>query len=97
MKAYFFSVRQQYDSDHIDVLYESLGSIPKYLPLEGGTGINYLFCVSREIEQIKQICENHKYKVNGFTEVVIQDEKYNNLHKVSIYGEEEYYCLVSTQ
>jgi hypothetical protein len=93
MKAYFFTVRQQYDSDHIDILYESLGSIPKYL---AGTGINYLFCVSREIEEIKQICEKHKYKINGiFTEVVIQDEKYNNLHKVSIYEGEEYYCLVS--
>jgi hypothetical protein len=91
MLVNFFSVRWTNESSSIDELYDSFGeNIPKYLPLEGGTGVNYLFCVKGCAKDIFEICKNHKYKVNGFCleedefddysfkKIEVDDDKYNN-------------------
>lgn len=63
----FFSVRVTVKSSNINELHKSFGvNIPMYLPLEGGSGINYLFCVSSDINNIIKICELHNYKINNF-------------------------------
>ena len=91
MITYFFSVKKQYDSSSIELLYAEFGNnIPLYLLLEGGQGLNYLFCLHMDKQKIEEICEKHKYEINGswygngFIEVEISDDLYNNNYQAMI-------------
>jgi hypothetical protein len=96
MSVYFFSVRKYDESSPIQILWNAFGSnIPYYLPLEGGTGINYLFCIKNTKEVIVDTCNKHKYIINsGLTNVEIVDSMYNNMYTATIsYTDPSYYVL----
>ena len=106
MISNFFSVKVTEKSIDINELYKSFGeNIPMYLPLEGGTGINYLFCVKGDTKNIFEICRNHYYDVNGcfdsdefddyaFKKIEIEDEKYNqNYYPCPTYYGDKLYKL----
>lgn len=102
----FFSVRQNENLSNIKDLYKSFGeNIPLYLPLEGGSGINYLFCVVGNTKDLFEICKSHHYDVNGcfdsdefddyaFKKIEIEDEKYNpNYYACPTYYGDKLYKL----
>lgn len=105
MLVNFFTVRWSNKSAPIDELSNNFGqNIPKYLPLEGGTGVNYLFCVSGNSKDLFEICKKYNYKVNGFglednefddysfKKINIDDDKYNNNYYAcpTYYGKDLY-------
>lgn len=101
MLTYFFSARQYSNSSSIEVLCKEFGeNIPQCLPLEGGEGINYLFCVNMDKQKIKEICKKHNFEINGeffnraFTEVEVNDNTYNNNYYATIsYDGTNHYVL----
>lgn len=96
MSAYFFSVRKHNESSPIQELWNAFGNnLPRYMPLEGGTGINYLFCIKNTEDVIVDTCKKHKYTINhGLTKAEIDDGMYNNMHTVGIsYTGSSYYVL----
>jgi hypothetical protein len=70
----------------VDELYKKLGdNIPKYLENEGGTGINIIFCIDRNLN-IVDICkyfEIDEYDITEFktpiAKFVISASAYNSL------------------
>ncbi len=70
----------------IQELWHTFGDIPHYTPLEGGTGINYLFCVNATKQAIADVCKKHNYTINrdDLTEVEIDDSMYNSMHRASL-------------
>jgi hypothetical protein len=67
----------------IEKLAEKFGSnYPCYIRLEGGTGINYLFCVDISID-VKSICDLYKYEIYEEPyEMDIEQELYNNTNMI---------------
>jgi hypothetical protein len=67
----------------IEKLAEKFGdNYPQYIQLEGGTGINYLFCVDTKID-VKGICDLYKYEIYEEPyEMEIDLELYNNNYKI---------------
>ena len=84
MLVYFFSVRQNENSSPIEILHTEFGkTIPQYSALEGGEGINYLFCVHATKETIVDICNKYNYSINSIlmTEEEIDEGVYNNTYR----------------
>jgi hypothetical protein len=68
----------------IELIYLAFGDdIPQYTPLEGGVGINYLFCLNDTEENIKKICNENKCIPYNFTEIEINDRMYNSKYRAA--------------
>ena len=100
MRVRFFSVRVTPQSVPIATLYNALDPVgPRYTGLEGGTGLNYLFCVILTKDKILETCEKHGFEVNGllypsFDEVEVEEARYNpSYHAVPCYGRTASYAL----
>ena len=99
MLVNFFTVKHTPASCAVDELYKKFGpNTPQYLPLEGGSGLNYLFCVNSDIDTLVKIVDENGYKVNGtcmpFTQLMVDDAMYNSKHMASIsYGKGASYVL----
>lgn len=100
MRVQFFSVRVTPQSVPIATLYSALDPAgPRYTGLEGGTGLNYLFCVNLTKDKILETCEKHGYEVNGllypsFTAVEVEAARYDpSYHAVPSYGGTASYAL----
>lgn len=100
MRVNFFSVRVTPRSVPITTLYNALDLVgPHYTGLEGGTGLNYLFCVNLTKDKILETCEKHGYEVNGllypsFYGVEMDEARYNpSYHAVPCYGGTASYAL----
>lgn len=89
MRVLFFSVRVSDQSVPIQTLYSALDPTgPHYLGLEGGTGLNYLFCVNLTKDKILETCEKNGYEVNGlwspsFYAAEVDAEHYNSAYQAT--------------
>jgi hypothetical protein len=96
MKVHFVTIRLGED-DSIDSLLDRFeDGIPKCLPLEGGDGIQYVFCLKYSPEEIMRICDEVDCEVLGLwersemfisrvlKEVAIDDAAYNSEYAVTI-------------
>ena len=82
MLVYFFSVRQNENSSPIEILHTEFGkTIPQYSALEGGEGINYLFCIHATKETIVDICNKHNYSINSSIGEEIDENVYNDTYR----------------
>lgn len=91
----FFSVKATNKSHNINILFNDFGAnIPRYLPLEGGSGLNYLFCVAGDSNILAELVHNNGYQLNGlygttdnhiaFTQLVVDDDMYNREYQAGI-------------
>ena len=65
-----------------DTIYKLMGTnIPRYLPYEGGTGCNCLFCIDATID-IRQICLQHDVTIGTFYEMEIDENLYNDQYTI---------------
>lgn len=72
----------------IDELYKKLGdNIPKYLEHEGGTGINIIFCIDRNLN-IVDICKYFEIVEYSTTEFKTPPDRFNSSYQIhNNYGE----------
>ncbi len=102
MIVHFFTVTQNSNSYSVDVLASMFGSnIPKYMPFEGGSHIQYLFCVNNSLDEIISLCKEANFSLNElcpFKKATITNDMYNNKHYVSLnYSGNDYYVLMAVE
>lgn len=96
MLVAFFSVRATNESTPIEALAMEFFNAPRYLPLEGGTGMNYLFCVNiADRRHVDAICKRHNYEVStSYTFLEVNDNQYSPQYQAAIrYGPGDPYVL----
>ena len=109
MKVHFVTIRLG-EFSSVDLLLDRLGAgIPKCLPLEGGEGFQYVFCLKQSPEEIMRICDEVGCEILGllersdrfisrvFKEVEVDDAAYSSDYTVTISYDPSrpYYGLMS--
>ena len=94
MNVYFFYVRTPPNGESVKQLAECFGqNNPRYTPLEGGIGMNYLFCLNNDIDTIISVCATNGcelpdleenipiFRRRAFIQVSVDPQKYNSWHR----------------
>lgn len=95
MKVHFVTIRLG-ELSCIDSLLARFGVGPRCLPLEGGEGFQYVFCLKHSPQEIMRICDELGCEILGlweredrfisrvFKEVEVDDREYSSDYAVSI-------------
>lgn len=67
MKVHFVTIRLG-ELGCIDSLLDRFGAGPRCLPLEGGEGLQYIFCLKHSPEEIMRICDEFGCEILGLWE-----------------------------
>lgn len=96
MKVHFVTIRLRGFSCIDSLLHWFGDGIPKYLPLEGGEGFQYVFCLKHSPQEIMRICDELGCEILGlweredrfisrvFKTVEVDDREYSSDYAVSI-------------
>jgi hypothetical protein len=90
MRVNFFRIKimpEKYVKEAISSFKKDLGTnIPKGVALEGGSGIQYLFCSDKRKNEIIQLCKKYNFEeIDDYDikEVEVDDEKFNEKYEAT--------------